>query len=194
MSNQQPKSQFQQSSNDQTIAKVQEIQGKVQQLTLDKSKELQQKASRTFQYLTIMIWITFAIGLLLIAASLVLSVFKQQTLTVLGMGGLGVADFVALFFYKPMDRLQEADKDYVEQLIILKSWALSVNLDLLAMDVNDPKTVIAASKDIRTAATWSAHTIQDFLQSMQASQAAAQKPSTPLTRPEAPTQEPQKSS
>jgi len=154
-------------SNTTTISNVVKLQDLVQKLSEDKTNELQSKAKETFQNLTYMIWITFSLGLVLIAASLLLFVFKGQTLNILGLGGLGVADFVALFFYKPMDRLQEADKDFVEQLIVLKSWALSVNLELLAMNVNDRDTVLTASKNIRTAASWSAHTLQDFLLSTQ---------------------------
>jgi len=168
------KSEERATANVTTLTKVKELQDRVQKLGLDKSNELQAKASSTFKNLTYMIWTTFLIGIVLMATSLLLFIFKQQTLTVLGMGGLGITDFVALFLYKPMDRLQEADKDFVEQLIVLKSWALSVNLELLAMDVNNPDSVRTASKNIRTAATWSAHTIQDFLLAAQGSQATPQ--------------------
>lgn len=179
------KAEDQHKTNEETIAKVKEIQGAVQTFSVGKTKELQQKAAATFRNLTIMIWVTFVLGLVLILSSLLLFVVKQQTLTILGMGGLGVADFAALFFYKPMDKLQDADKDFVEQLIILKSWALSVNLELLAMDANKRETVITASENIRKAATWSARTIQDLISS-QTPPASSPSPKASSPTPETP--------
>jgi hypothetical protein len=91
-------------------------------------------------------------------------VFGEQTLEILGLSTIGVADWIALFLYKPMDRLQKANVDYVQQLTILKSWATSTNLQLRAMDITKPETVIAASNDIQNASIEIAKAFQKFIE------------------------------
>lgn len=54
--------------------------------------------------LRIMIWIAFLLGLSLIMISMGLFLLGVRTLEALGLGALGVGDWVAFFVYKPMDR------------------------------------------------------------------------------------------
>lgn len=162
-------------ANEDTLAELRRLQAAVQEVTAKRKDELQKRASRTFRDLTWMILVTFLFGLVLVTASLLLFVFSDRSLSVLGLGTLGVADWLALFFYKPMDRLQKADKDYAQQIIILKSWALSVNLEMVAMNANDSESVRIASKNIRTAGLSAAHALQDFLEAPSQSTAAPAK-------------------
>lgn len=125
-----------------------------------------------------MIWIAFAFGLALVLLSTVLYVVGQRTLSVLGLGSVGVADWIALFFYKPMDRLQAADKDFLQQIIVVKGWALAINLEMRAMKVNDPQSLLTASKDVRTITLFATHALQDFVANPQ-EQSGQQQPQTP---------------
>ncbi len=75
-----------------------------------------------------------------------------------------MANLFALFLYKPMDRLQKANADFSQQIMILKSWVLATNLQLRAMDVNEPKSVISAAENIKGLAVELAKAIQTLLE------------------------------
>ena len=151
-------------ANRKTVETLKAVQAGIETTTSVQLDRVQVTTAKTFRALGRMIWITFAFGLALTVSSLLLFIFYQRTLEVLGLGTLGVADWLALFFYKPMDRLQKANADFAQQLIILKSWVLSVNLQLLAMRVNDPPTVIEAAKNVQAATVESAESIQRFIE------------------------------
>ena len=140
------------------------LQDTIHETALKQAGDLQDKAIKTFQELRYMTWVTFAFGLILLARSGLLSTLQPgKTVEALGLGALGVTDLIALFLYKPMDRLQKANSDLNQQAITLKSWALSVNLELLAMRVSEPDTVKTASKNIQSAGTESAKAIQEYI-------------------------------
>jgi uncharacterized membrane protein (DUF106 family) len=151
-------------ANKETVAKLKRLQDDIQTRTQKQMAVLQSKARKTFRDLRAMIWVTFLFGVVLIVAALLLFLFQQRTLEVLGLGSLGVADWLALFLYKPMDRLQKANADFAQQVMILKSWVLATHLQLLAMNVNEPDTVRAAAKNVRTAAVEAARAIQEFVE------------------------------
>ena len=54
------------------------------------------------------IWIAFVSGLFLIIIAIALFILGVGTPEVLGLASLGVGYWIALFVYKPMDRLQKA--------------------------------------------------------------------------------------
>ena len=151
--------------NKKTVEQLLRLQDEIETRARSQLGVLETKATKTFQDLRVMIWATFAIGILLIVTSLLLFIFQQRTLEVLGLSTLGAADWLALFLYKPMDRLQKANADFSQQVLILKAGILSPHLELLAMNVNQPETVITASKNIRTAAVDIARAIQEFVES-----------------------------
>lgn len=125
--------------------------------------ELDAKADKTFKELRWMIWITFVLGMGLIFTSIGLSITGAKVELPLGLGTLGVADWLALLAYKPMDRLQQASADFSEQIMIEASWIMSVNLYLIAMNVDKPETVSKAANDIITATWRSAKDIGIFI-------------------------------
>ena len=53
-----------------------------------------------------MIWFAFGSGVALVMIAVVLFILGVKTLEVLGLGALGIADLIALFVYKPIDRHQ----------------------------------------------------------------------------------------
>jgi len=132
---------------------------------LDKTaKDLQLRTRRTFQAIEAMSWLTFAVGLVLVGFSLAYYAFVHQTPEVLGLTGLGLADFVALFFYKPMDRIQIANASFDQQAMILNTWATTINLQLLSMDVNDPESVARTSQNIQSETLKSLQEIYDYIE------------------------------
>jgi hypothetical protein len=164
--------------NEETTKALRRLQVAVEQLADSKRQKLENNAARTFTELRIMIWVAFGFGLGLIVVSIALFVVSERTLSVLGLGTLGVADWVALFFYKPMDRLQTADKDYLQQIVVVKGWALSINLEMLAMKVNDPVSLLTASKNIRTVTAFVAHSLQEFVSTPQQVESSPQQTQT----------------
>ncbi|MGD0329862.1 MAG: hypothetical protein ABSB40_05350 [Nitrososphaeria archaeon] len=149
--------------NEETKKGLRNLQVAIENLADSKHEKLEANAARTFKELRWMIWITFAFGLGLVLTSVVFFVAGKGTLSVLGLGSLGVADWLALFFYKPMDRLQEADKDYLQQMIVVKGWALSISLEMLAMKVDNYQSMIAASKNIRSATYFAVCSLNEFV-------------------------------
>lgn len=138
--------------NDQTLGNLAEIQKRVDPDHFgNHEKDIDAKADRTLTGIGVMCWATFALGVILIVTSLLLFVIQGKTLDVLGLGGLGLADVVAILLYRPMDRLQEADANYAEQLMIVRGWALGVNLQLLAMDSSDAASVRQTASAIQSA-------------------------------------------
>jgi hypothetical protein len=112
---------------------------------------IKENAQRTFLGLMVMSWAAFALGVVLIATSLAVFVVQGRTFDALGMGTIGIADVVAVLLYQPMDRLQDADTHYAQQIMMLRGWALTVNLQLRAMVWEDPDSVRATAGNIQSA-------------------------------------------
>ena len=63
-----------------------------------------------------------------------------------------------------MDRLQKTNADYVQQFTILKGWATTINLELLAMNVEEPETITTVANSIQKASLDIAKTFQKFIE------------------------------
>ena len=158
------KSTEQVTANQNTITVVKRLQSDINEMDKKLFPLLQKKATGTFRDLRYMVWVAFTIGIVLIVISLLLFIFQERSLEVFGLSTLGVADLFALFLYKPMDRLQKANADFSQQVMILKSWVLATNLQLRAMDVNEPKSVISAAENIKGLAVELAKAIQTLIE------------------------------
>ena len=99
--------------------------------------------------------IIFLLGIALIisAIELIFLDIRSEETTKIGeaiamlVGGTFSEAFGA-FLYRPMRKLIHSESDLVQQYISLRSWALFTNLQLLAMNVNEPKTVLNSAKEI----------------------------------------------
>ncbi len=151
-------------ANKETIKELLRLQKDITERTETQTSRAREKADKTYSDLRYMIWIAFLLGLILIIISVGLFIFTERTLEVLGLSALGVADWLALFLYKPMDRLQKANADYAQQLTIMKGWATVINLQLLAMDITRPESVISAASDIQDASIEVAKAFQKFIE------------------------------
>lgn len=152
------------SANAETVDSLLKMVKDIQDISDKGTTEARQKASITFTDLRIMIWIAFALGLALIAVAIYLFVFEERTLEVLGMSTLGIADWIALFVYKPMDRLQKANADYVQQFTILRGWAAFTNLQFLAMDSNNRESVRTAANSIQNGSLDAARAFAKYIE------------------------------
>lgn len=147
--------------NRETVERLRALQTEIDRQTIPQMEKLQAAATRTFHQVRGVIWFVVGVGVFLLTASMWLFVTQGRALEVLGVGSLGVADLVALFFFKPIDRLQKATADFAQQVMILKAWTSSVDLQLLAMDVNDPESLMATDKNLRGAAVQLAKALQE---------------------------------
>jgi len=137
---------------------------RIQEISEKESTKAEKKASTTFRDLRYMIWIAFIFGLALIVVAIGLFIFEERSLEVLGLSTLGVADWIALFIYKPMDRLQKATADYAQLVTLLKGWAASINLQFFAMNSKNEESVRTSAKKIQEASIEVAKTFQEYVE------------------------------
>lgn len=151
-------------ANDQTIDSLVKMATDIQDVSDKGTTDARNNAKTTFNDLRYMIWIAFILGLALIAVAIYLFVFEERTLEVLGLSTLGVADWLALFVYKPMDRLQKANADYVQQFVILRGWAAFTNLHFLAMDTTDRGSQKEAATSIQNGSIDAARAFAKYIE------------------------------
>jgi hypothetical protein len=151
-------------ANDETIRTLLDLQKDIGERTESQTEKARKKADTTYRDLRFMVWGVFLFGLGLLIVAIGLFIFEQRTLEVLGLGTLGVLDCIAIFLYKPMDRLQKANADYIQQFTILKGWATTINLQLLAMNVSEPESVITAANNIEKVSIIIAEAFQKFIE------------------------------
>jgi len=138
--------------NTKAIEAVVAIQNKLEASKIDEREgEIKKQADRTLLGLGIMTWAAFVLGLVLIGTSLALFIIQGKSLDVLGMGTIGLGDLVAILLYKPIDKLQESDLKFAQQLLVIRGWAMTVNLQLFAMDLNDAESVRKTADAIQSA-------------------------------------------
>lgn len=151
-------------ANDKTIDSLLKLQKEIGERTEAQTVKARMKADTTYRDLRYMIWGAFLFGLGLLIVTIGLFIFAERTLEVLGLGTIGVVDWVAIFLYKPMDRLQKANADYVQQFTILKGWATTINLQLLAMNVDQPETITTTANSIQETSIEIARALQQFIE------------------------------
>ena len=147
--------------NDETIAQLMALQGELDRRSRAQMEALVASAAKTLVALKAMTWVVFAIGVFLLAFALALFATRGQSLDVFGIGALGIADFVSLFLFKPMEKLQSASADFAQQVVLLRAWSTSVILQLLAMDVRDRASVRESERGIRDAAVEMSKALQE---------------------------------
>ncbi len=152
-----------QQRRERNLEEIKSLQKNQEQL-LSTVSELRSKALRTFKGIEAMVWLTFAIGVMLIVISLGYYILERQTIETLGFSAIGLADFATIFFYKPMDRIQSADANYSQQEMILNTWATATQLELIAMNVNEPDTVQRAAKNIENRTLQALREINSFVE------------------------------
>jgi hypothetical protein len=180
-------------ANKESLAKLRKIHESVNKTELD---ELKSQSTKTFTQLKYMIWITFLFGFVLVLASLILSLYMAfggnvngEVELPLGLGSLGIGDWITILLYKPMDRLQKANADFNETIMITASWVIAVNAFLLAMDVDKPDSLVQAAKDIQTA-TW--RSLRDVQSIVQESSSTTEQKRATSSQPPPPSQSPKK--
>ena len=117
--------------------------------------ELEKKTLTSLNMLKISMAIVFLLGLVLITSAIVIifiNIRSEETTKIaeaiaLLVGGT-FSEAFGTFLYLPMRKLIHSESDLVQQYIILRSWAIFTNLQLLAMNANKPETIYNSAKEI----------------------------------------------
>jgi len=80
------------------------------------------------------------------------------------IGGLGLADFVALFLLSPIDKMHKLMADLTQITIAVNSFQTQVSLRLLETDAASRITMGSAANYIKDAATSSIESIQKYFE------------------------------
>lgn len=118
-------------------------------------RKLEKQTLTSLNMLKISMAIIFLLGLALIISAIVLIFLdiKSEETTKIGeaiamlVGGT-FSEAIGAFLYRPMRKLIHSESDLVQLYIILRSWAIFINLQLLAINVNNPRTIYNSAKEI----------------------------------------------
>ena len=106
-------------------------------------------AKSTFKAISRISYAAVAMGIILIVAPILLVVFMpdQASLGIetFGLSGLGVLDLFALYFYRPMDRMQKASVDFTQHIMTTQSWIMTSKMILRSMVWADRESVMLAA-------------------------------------------------
>ncbi len=106
-----------------------------------------EQAYRTNYWINIVIVV---IGTILVAFSLVLSAIQGANPSTVTYAGLGIADFIALFFVDPQKRLLKLLGDFGQVTLIYKTWMQQVQMiDNMVWSEKDQKYTIAGASELK---------------------------------------------
>ena len=117
-------------------------------------KSLEKIGKKTFWDLRLMIWIVYIIGIVLIGLSIYnFLIDTSGSFVFLGMGTLGIVDIFAVLFYNPMNRLQKANSDLIQQIMVQISYTTVQWLRDKASETKDPderNAINETAKEVKT--------------------------------------------
>lgn len=157
---------------------VQENQGLMTQLggTLKAGAEaiveLRRMLKITYWVVIVLSIIMFLIGVVLLSVpvthgfqQLRAGTFKGENWTLsIVSGGLGIVDFVTLFFFRPVDRIRRLMGDFSQLTVILNTYQTCVGLRLLESKLDDRSTVGEAAVHVNAAAKDCLELIDDYFE------------------------------
>lgn len=127
---------------------------------------LRDRLNVLFWGMLILTVIMFAVGLILIAEPFIrggeLNISKSPEFWVQPV--VGGADLILLFLARPIDRLRKLMGDTSQITIALNSHRQSVALVLIAMDINDKRTVSEAAEKISALAAKTMTSIRQYFE------------------------------
>jgi hypothetical protein len=79
-------------------------------------------AASAYKVARILSVVLFSIGVILMIVSLGVGVFRNDQILTLILGGFGTANIIALFFYKPIERIQSGVDSLIKSQILCLSF------------------------------------------------------------------------
>lgn len=128
---------------------------------------LKRKLSWAYWAIIIFSSLTFFTGLLLLLVPAIAAFRGEaETLTSLVTGGFGIADLVALFIYRPFERIHQIMGDMSQIILVLNSYEYQVGLTLVEMDINDKLSIAAAADKIGSVASTKIAAVEKYFESV----------------------------
>ena len=126
---------------------------------------LQKKLSITYWVIIGLSIVMFIIGIWLLSVP-VRTIFTAtpDVYKSLITGGFGIADLVALFFFRPLERIHKLMGDMSQVFLALNSFQSQFSLRLLEMDLKDRATIGKACEHIGAEAKNSIKMIEDYFE------------------------------
>ncbi len=81
---------------------------------LDRVMQVFQSSQRAFNDMRLMNWITFSVGVALVAVSVWLGITGQREIYVLLFGGMGIVSLIAYLLVRPMQGVRDALSDFLQ--------------------------------------------------------------------------------
>ncbi len=135
---------------------------------------IREKAESTLGTIQLQTKTLFGLGFALIGLSVILVILSVagvissdsvSSMSIFGVGVLGVADLFGLLFYKPMEVSKRAMEDFAQTMILVQGWVLSTELILRGVNIKDRDMTMKAGELIQKAAAETVAALEKFLSS-----------------------------
>lgn len=135
-------------------------------------KELRNKLKYTYWLLVILTTLLFLVGLALISVPIWGPFLKSplQLETMLTAAGLGIADFMGLYLFNPLARIQKLMGDISQITVIYSAFQIRVALHLVETDNNERPTMGNAAEHVHKVATETLREIESYFEKWLATQ------------------------
>ncbi len=93
-------------------------------------------AENAYRFARFLSIVLFVVGIALLITSIVLSFFKNDTVLTVFFGGLGATNIIALFLYRPIERIQSGVDALIKSQIACISFAAQYDIIMRASAEN----------------------------------------------------------
>ncbi len=93
-------------------------------------------AENAYGFARLLSIVLFFVGIALLITSIVLSLFKNNTVLTIFFGGLGATSIISLFLYRPIERIQSGVDALIKSQIACISFAAQYDIIMRALSDN----------------------------------------------------------
>lgn len=129
---------------------------------------LRRKLAVTYWVIILLSIIMFIIGIVLLSVPFYAAYNTNiKELEALIAGGFGIADLVALFLFRPIERMHKIMGDMSQIVIALNSFQTQLGLRLMQMDATSRESIGRTAEYVNEAVKVSIKLIQDYFETLQ---------------------------
>jgi hypothetical protein len=100
-------------------------------------QDFRDENKRNYQFLKVVNFVTIGIGIVLLISSLVIGVINDRPDFAAVIGGVAIADFVAIFLVNPQSRITGLLKDFAQYELIFSRWSILLKAAFAQLLVSD---------------------------------------------------------
>ncbi len=131
-------------------------------------RRLHLKLTITYFIIIVLSIVMFALGVLLLSVPIKAGLSGDESAPGIWnsiiAGGFGLSDLVALFLFRPIERVHSIMGDISQLTLALNSYQTQVSLRLLECNSDKPETLGIAAEKINDAAVSSIKLVQDYFE------------------------------